>query len=159
MIGRHVWTSHPLFNTSMMLRATEEIWNLFYRRTKSAGHTFMFSALQWPATFTSSFRGLQLIPILLNLLLINNVCFPPLPLSFSLSLCFWLPVSNCAAAAAMIVGVLRNLHSVLYCLRGERGGAVVGFLLICGFEPWVAPVPWCRSQYWIWPRSHLRAVG
>lgn len=49
-------------------------------------------------------------------------------------------VSNCAAAAAMLVGVLRNLHSVLYCLRRERGlgagaRAAVGFLLICGFEP------------------------
>lgn len=48
--------------------------------------------------------------------------FTPFSLSFSLShsLCFWL--SDCAEAAAMLVGVLRNLHSVLYCLRWGGGG-------------------------------------
>ena len=43
-----------------------------------------------------------------------------LSLSLSHSLCFWL--SDCAEAAAMLVGVLRNLHSVLYCLGGRCWG-------------------------------------
>ncbi len=140
----------------------------FNRRTKSAGHPFMFSTFQWPATFSSSLRGLKLIPILLNLLLINNIRFHPLSLSLSLSLSLFLALSllfACLQLCSGSSGACRCLEeftfSPLLFEKGKGGGAgaVVGFLLICGFEPRVAPVPWCWSQYWIWPRSHLRAVG
>lgn len=42
---------------------------------------------------------------------------------------------DCSCAAAIFLGVLRNLHSPLYCLGREDGGvgrgAVVGFFLMC----------------------------
>lgn len=59
----------------------------------------MFPDVRWLATFTSTLRELKL-------------CF------YSL----WLLVSNCAVAAAAVVGVQSlNLHSALYCLRKGEG--------------------------------------
>lgn len=120
-LGRHVWTPHSLFNTSETLRGADS------KKWKGKVSRSHFHALRPPVTRHQTLQTQKETLInshfLLNVLLINYVCFYPilsLFLSFSLSLCFWL--SDCAEAAAMLVGVLRNLHSVLYCLRWGGGG-------------------------------------